>query len=311
MRRFLRSFLPATALGRAIVVLLLAAGAPAALLAQISWNNVVSQQLEVCQDGQTFVVSFTNQTGSTLTGVTLNMQMPHGISYVTGSLSETTSFNVQEQNVSNPQNVTFSMNDVPHGQTVSFNVTLEAGFAALAWLDAGNVFRNTLILNYNGGSDTTQTNSYNVLYAALTITGFSPSTASVYVGQTFTRTVTIVNGGYGSLSSFVLKDTYDSNYLQLVSTDLGTVNTSTGEITFPIMQRLCGPAITVSDEDALRAMAAAFLRLKLVAEPGGAVALAAALFLPDQISGEAVITVATGGNVDAGVFAEALSRHAG
>src|SRR5690606_31698959 len=44
-----------------------------------------------------------------------------------------------------------------------------------------------------------------------------------------------------------------------------------GEITFPIMQRLCGPGLAVSDEEALRAMALAFLRLKIVLEPGGAV----------------------------------------
>jgi threonine dehydratase len=57
-------------------------------------------------------------------------------------------------------------------------------------------------------------------------------------------------------------------------------------------------------------MAMAFLRLKIVIEPGGAVALAAALFHPDEITGEAVIAVATGGNVDAELFCQALSRYA-
>lgn len=81
-----------------------------------------------------------------------------------------------------------------------------------------------------------------------------------------------------------------------------------GQITFPILQRLCGPGLAVTDDQALHAMALAFARLKLVLEPGGAVALAAALFCPDQIQGPAVIAVATGGNVDADVFATALSR---
>ncbi|MGX0977943.1 threonine dehydratase [Roseovarius sp. MBR-51] len=81
-----------------------------------------------------------------------------------------------------------------------------------------------------------------------------------------------------------------------------------GAITFPIMRRLCGPGLVVTEEEALHAMALAFSRLKLVAEPGGAVALAAALFRADQIEGDAVFLTISGGNVDADVFCDALSR---
>ncbi|MEP2716043.1 threonine/serine dehydratase [Pseudophaeobacter sp.] len=83
-----------------------------------------------------------------------------------------------------------------------------------------------------------------------------------------------------------------------------------GELTFPVLQRLCGGGMIVTEEEALRAMALAFLRLKIVLEPGGAVALAAALFHPDQIEGDAVIAVATGGNVDATLFQRAISSYA-
>lgn len=82
-----------------------------------------------------------------------------------------------------------------------------------------------------------------------------------------------------------------------------------GELTFPIMQRLCGPGLVVTEEEARRAMAAAFTRLKIVVEPGGAVALAAALYHGDRIAGDTVIAVATGGNVDADVFCAALADH--
>ncbi|MGY9046995.1 serine/threonine dehydratase [Puniceibacterium antarcticum] len=81
-----------------------------------------------------------------------------------------------------------------------------------------------------------------------------------------------------------------------------------GNITFPILQRLCGPGLVVSEDEALHAMSLAFARLKIVAEPGGAVALAAALFLADQIKGEAVIAIVSGGNVDGDIFAQALQR---
>ncbi len=86
------------------------------------------------------------------------------------------------------------------------------------------------------------------------------------------------------------------------------VTPSPGEITFPILKRLCGPGLVVSDEDALRAMVLAFQHLRIVLEPGGAVALAAALFREDLP--ETVIAVASGGNVDPAIFADALTRFA-
>ncbi|MBT8410420.1 MAG: threonine/serine dehydratase [Octadecabacter sp.] len=79
-----------------------------------------------------------------------------------------------------------------------------------------------------------------------------------------------------------------------------------GDLTFPIMHRLCGPGLTVSESDALHAMSQAFLRLKVVAEPGGAVALAAALFYKNDIAGDAVIVTISGGNVDPTLFVTAL-----
>ncbi|MCP4207351.1 MAG: threonine/serine dehydratase [Shimia sp.] len=81
-----------------------------------------------------------------------------------------------------------------------------------------------------------------------------------------------------------------------------------GNLTFPILQRLVGPGFVVSEDEVLQAMSLAFKRLKIVAEPGGACALAAALFHGDKIEGDTVVAVCTGGNVDADVFADALKR---
>ncbi|MBU2358454.1 MAG: threonine/serine dehydratase [Alphaproteobacteria bacterium] len=82
-----------------------------------------------------------------------------------------------------------------------------------------------------------------------------------------------------------------------------------GDLTFPIMKDLCGPGIAVSDDDCLRAMALAFHRLRIVVEPGGAAALAAALFHPDRVEGDTVIAIATGGNVDPALFVETITRY--
>lgn len=84
------------------------------------------------------------------------------------------------------------------------------------------------------------------------------------------------------------------------------VTPAPGNLTFPILKEHCAAGVVVTDDECLRAMALAFLRLKIVVEPGGAAALAAALFHPDEIEGDTVIAVTTGGNVDPAQFARAL-----
>ena len=80
-----------------------------------------------------------------------------------------------------------------------------------------------------------------------------------------------------------------------------------GDITWPILKRLCGAGLAITEDEALAAMAHAFLRLKLVAEPGGAAALAAALYRRDEIEGDDVFVTISGGNVDPAMFARALA----
>lgn len=79
-----------------------------------------------------------------------------------------------------------------------------------------------------------------------------------------------------------------------------------GKITFPVNKSLLAGAYTVSDEEALAAMAIAFMNLKLVVEPGGAVALAAVLSGTVSVRDKCVVVVLSGGNVDSEMFRRAL-----
>ncbi len=81
-----------------------------------------------------------------------------------------------------------------------------------------------------------------------------------------------------------------------------------GEITFAINRGRLAGGFAVPDHAVAGAMAAAFTHLKLVLEPGGAVALAAALEGRLDCRGKTVAVVASGGNVDAETFAAVLRR---
>ena len=84
---------------------------------------------------------------------------------------------------------------------------------------------------------------------------------------------------------------------------------SPGELTFPINQRLLSGSLVVTDDQVRAAMRFAFAKMKLVIEPGGAVALAALLAgiaPPTGQDGDTVVVI-SGANVDPTLYAEIIA----
>ncbi len=82
---------------------------------------------------------------------------------------------------------------------------------------------------------------------------------------------------------------------------------SPGEMTFPINQALLSGGLAVTDEQVKGAMRFAFEKLKLVVEPGGAVALAAVLYSLAPRTERATSVVVSGSNVDPELYASIIS----
>jgi threonine dehydratase len=80
-----------------------------------------------------------------------------------------------------------------------------------------------------------------------------------------------------------------------------------GDLTWPINQKTLTGAVAVTDAEVAEAMRYAFSTLKLVVEPGGCVALTAALTGKIDVAGKTVAIVLSGGNVDPSLFAQVLS----
>jgi threonine dehydratase len=82
---------------------------------------------------------------------------------------------------------------------------------------------------------------------------------------------------------------------------------SPGKLTFEINRALIGDGVSATDEEAGRAVAFAFHELKLVVEPGGAVALAALLAGKIDVRGKVAVAVLSGGNVDPELFSKLVA----
>lgn len=133
---------------------------------------------------------------------------------------------------------------------------------------------------------------------ALGVKGISPTT-SVHAGEP---------AGFDDLARSLAAGTKQKNEKLSGSICDALLAPTPGDVTFPLAQQLLGPGLVVTDEEVLDAMELAFREFKLVVEPGGAVALAAALTGKLPVANRAVAVVCSGGNVDHATFTRALDR---
>ncbi len=81
------------------------------------------------------------------------------------------------------------------------------------------------------------------------------------------------------------------------------------ELPFSINRERLSRVLSADDASVAAAMRLAYEELRLVVEPGGAVGLAALLASPGCLNGKTAVVIASGGNVDATVFARILSQQ--
>jgi threonine dehydratase len=113
--------------------------------------------------------------------------------------------------------------------------------------------------------------------------------------------------GFDDLARSLAAGTWVANTEGPVSICDALMAKQPGKLTFPVHRALLAGSLAMSDEVALDAMAFAFDRLKLVMEPGGALALGAVLSGALDLRGKVVAVVCSGGNVDAAMMQRALA----
>ena len=82
-----------------------------------------------------------------------------------------------------------------------------------------------------------------------------------------------------------------------------------GELTFSINKNLLSKGIKVSDKEVMKAIRIGYEWLKLVIEPGGAVALTAAINNTELVKNKNVLVILSGGNIDQDIFTNSIKAN--
>lgn len=115
--------------------------------------------------------------------------------------------------------------------------------------------------------------------------------------------------GHDDFGRSLRAGTHITNDVGIRSIQDALLTQSPGLLTLPILQKVGASGVSVSDDEALYAMAFAFKYFRLVLEPGGAAALGAVLSGKFETRGRVIGVTASGGNVDPATYMRALAMR--
>ena len=201
----------------------------------ITISSSVPSEMTICGQAKVFSFTINNPSPFTLSNVSVNITMPSGVIYQAGSVTNATQTNTVPLNAP-----TFSVANIPTLSSVVVTYTASVNCDVLTFLSSGNPIENTIRVNYTANSsafyNVHTTNNYLIKQPNLSITTITNQSYAGAIGGTFTRCITIVNGGLGELSAVTLKDIH-GNGVQITGVNAGAWTSAGGTETI-----LLGPA---------------------------------------------------------------------
>lgn len=175
-------------------------------LAQSISISSTPSDLTSCGAPDTFAIGLQNLGADTLTGIGIFLQLAPGVAYVSGSAN---GGGVSHQANPAPDSVFLSSDTIFPFQSLDFTFLAQATCAAS---DSGTAFNFIRVL-HSLGLDSINGAPYAILRPALAIQSIIPSSVTDTLGATYTRCVTFINGGFGSLQDFHAAIVVDTTYL--------------------------------------------------------------------------------------------------
>lgn len=196
----------------------------------ITISSVVPSSITICGQSKVFSFTINNPSAFNLTSVTVSLTMPTGLNYQLGSVVNATQVSVSPANAP-----TFTLANIPSLSSVVVSYTASADCNILTYLSLGYPTENQIQVNYTAGSNTTfdthTTQQYFVKQPNVSITSITNQSYNGTIGGSFSRCITITNGGTGELSTFTLTDVH-GNGLQITAASPGLWTSNAGTETY-------------------------------------------------------------------------------
>jgi gliding motility-associated-like protein len=155
---------------------------------------------------ETVTVTIQNAGGSPVaTTLSLGAVFPNGITYMPGSVSGATEFNIS--NLGSP---VFTLANLPGGASATVTFSVTAGCALVDAINAGQQFSNSFTATYTGGSKQLTSNSYIVETGLANIISVTPTTITGMKGDVIMRTIKLKNTRQGPIQSLKYRDQHQA-----------------------------------------------------------------------------------------------------
>lgn len=198
----------------------------------VTINSTVPAQMTVCGADQTFTVDIYNPSPFIITNDTLKITMPMGIYYTPSSVTGAGDLGYAPFPAP-PNTILFLLSSIPTLTSLHITFRASAQCVVLYFIAGGGITKNSMRVNYTAFNpytntpvgnfyNTSNTSTYLIRSPYLTISSVTNQTFVGSIGGTFTRCITIVNGGFGELSTFTFTDIHASG-IQIVSVDHGVL----------------------------------------------------------------------------------------
>ncbi len=194
------------------------------LAAQSVSFTTLTSNMVTCGAPVVFGVIYQNQSVDTLKTVQVAVTLPTGVNYVPGSLVGP---GFAESNIGALDSVVFSAANLPPLQSDTFLILVKAICGAV---DSSAV-TNGIYVFHSLGASIGVSSPYSILSPAISIQSVTPSSFSGSVGASFQRCVTLINGGYGSVSR--LSVVLESSAVSLIQS--GFTLTANGSVLTPVV----------------------------------------------------------------------------